>query len=46
MVKAINLNVKEKVNSVDIKQMAAGLYTYNLLKENGEKIKGKVSIVK
>lgn len=46
MVIVINLNAKEKVNSIDIKQLAAGLYTYNLLKENGEQIKGKVSIVK
>ena len=45
-VKDINLNAKEKVNNVEIKQLATGLYTYSLLKENGEKIKGKISIVK
>jgi len=27
-VKVINLNAKEKINNVDIKQLASGLYTY------------------
>lgn len=34
MVKDVNLNVKEKVNIIDIKQLATELYTYGLLKEN------------
>ena len=44
--KVINLNAKEKMNSLDIKQLTTGLYTYSILKENGEQIKGKVSNVK